>query len=153
MGYENAIIYKIVADELIYYGSTIEKTYQRIRHHRGQYKDFLLGKRNYQTSFDLIKLNNYKIELVENYPCKTKEELLLRERYWIENNVCVNKVIPTQTRKEWAEKNPDKVKKYYEDRKLRRYICECGANVCSSFKSAHLKTEKHLNAMASKVIE
>lgn len=38
--------------------------------------------------------------MIENYPCNTKDELLARERYFIESMKCVNKYIPHRTRKE-----------------------------------------------------
>ena len=48
--------------------------------------------------------NDYSIVLVEDYPCETKYQLERQERYHIENNVCVNKHIPTQTSEEYGLK-------------------------------------------------
>jgi hypothetical protein len=42
-------------------------------------------------------------------------ELQARERYYIENNECVNKIIPNQTKKEWNEKNQEKIKEYNQE--------------------------------------
>jgi len=49
---------------------------------------------------------------MEDYLCERKEQLLSRERFWIENNDCVNKNFPTRTVKEWNEVNKDKLKMY-----------------------------------------
>jgi hypothetical protein len=49
--------------------------------------------------------------LVENYSCNSKKELETRERYYIENNECVNKNMPTRTMKEYQEENKEKIKK------------------------------------------
>ena len=46
-----------------------------------------------------------------------------RERFYIENNDCVNKNIPNRTQKEWREDNKEKIKEhkkeYYQDNKDR----------------------------------
>ena len=59
--------------------------------------------------------------MIELYPCANKEELFKRERFYIETIVCVNKCIPTQTIKEWREKNRDQIrqqqKEYYDTNK------------------------------------
>ena len=43
------------------------------------------------TSFEIVNFEDVKIILIENFPCKTKYELLAREQYYIDNNICVNK--------------------------------------------------------------
>ena len=47
----------------------------------------------------IIKNGDYKIELIEETDDKT------RERYWIENTECVNKIIPGRLRHEWYKEN------------------------------------------------
>ena len=42
---------------------------------------------------------------METVPCETKNELHKRERYHIEKNVCVNKVVPLRTKHEWRRDN------------------------------------------------
>ena len=49
------------------------------------------------TSFKTIKGGDYKIMLIENYPCQNNKKLHAREKYYIEKINCVNKNIPTQT--------------------------------------------------------
>jgi hypothetical protein len=90
--------------------------------HRCCYNRFLKGKYHYVTSsFSVLEGNNYEIVLLELYPCSCKEELHARERWYIENNECVNKYIPTRTIEEYYQDNKEQIKgqkkKYYETNK------------------------------------
>ena len=117
--YKKSKIYKIVCDTSgeVYYGSTIQSLSMRLTGHRQD------AKRHYCSSKQIIDRGNYSIVLVEEYPCENKEQLCRRERYYIENNVCVNKEIPTRTMKEYREDNKEKIKEisreYREDNKER----------------------------------
>jgi hypothetical protein len=95
---------------LVYYGSSAHKYLsQRLRNHRSDYKKWLEGKsKQYISSFEIMKNNNYEIILVELYPCQSIDELRSRERYYIDNNECVNK------RKEWYKENKDNLIAYYQ---------------------------------------
>lgn len=102
----------------VYYGSTIERyVSNRICKHRGQYKLWLKGKAHMCKSFDILKNDDYSYNIVEEVECETKYELHNRERYYIENNECVNKYIPNRTDAEYYEDNKEKIKKYYGDKK------------------------------------
>ena len=121
--YSKGKIYKIVdnTNGNIYVGSTIQKLCERLRGHRTDYKSYLKGKQHYTTSFDIIKNDNYEIILIENCPCNTREELLREERKYIENIRCVNKIIPTRTKKEHYQDNKEQIlethKEYYKNNK------------------------------------
>ena len=108
-------IYKIVdnTNNNIYIGSTCKTLNKRLSQHKCNYKLFLKGVYNNVRSFDIIKNGDYQIELLENCDIKTKQELLTREKYYIENNVCLNKVIPGRTDKELRINNQDYHKQYY----------------------------------------
>ena len=82
----------------------------RLSKHKNHYKRYLKGLFNNIKSFDILKNNDYKIELLENCDIKTKEELLERERFYIENNNNVNKKIPGRSMKEWNDDNKEKLK-------------------------------------------
>ena len=101
----NGKIYKIVdnINQNVYIGSTCKTLKTRLTNHKGSYKLFLKGLCNNVRSFDILKNNDYKIELLENCDIKTKQELLARERFYIDNNECVNKIIPGRTQKEYRE--------------------------------------------------
>jgi len=121
--YSKAKIYKIYSYENddVYYGSTCETLSRRMAGHRRHFKMYKNGKYYYITSFKILELTTAKIELVENYPCNSKEQLLQREGFYIRNNDCINKYIPDRTKKEWVEDNKDKIKEYkkeyYKDNK------------------------------------
>jgi len=98
-------IYKIVdnTNGNIYVGRTKQTLKQRLSVHKYQNC----------TSIEIIKNGDYKIELIEETDDKT------RERYWIENTDCVNKVIPGRTKKEYEKLEKFKEKKKQWDRKYR----------------------------------
>ena len=134
--YSKGKIYKIVCNTtgLIYIGSTVQDYLcNRLAGHKQKYKRYLKGKNHFVTSFDIIKNDNYKIILIENYPCNSKEELHREERKYIETIKCVNKYIPSRTKTEyrktesfknnyleWRKKNKDNI---IEKKKI-KIICE-----------------------------
>jgi len=114
-----------------YYGSTCQKHLsQRIQTHKADYKKWLKDNKKYSylSSFEILKNEDYKIILVENFECKTKDELRAREQHYIDNNDCINKhkaYLTEEEKKDYKIKhyqdNKDKVKeqskKYYDDNK------------------------------------
>jgi len=164
MDYKNGKIYKITSNstDKIYIGSTCQLLCKRIAKHRCNYKEFLNGKGCNISSFEIIKLDDAIITLIEDFPCERKEQLHARERYYIELNkdICVNKVIPTRTKKEynqdnrerlsaqdkqWREANVDKVKQYHETRRKEQIQCMCGMFYSKQHKARHEKSKKHLD--------
>ncbi|MDC3409660.1 hypothetical protein OAY23_01890 [bacterium] len=117
--YSKAKIYKIFCNITgqTYYGSTVQPLYKRVNEHRSGFKRWKNGKYAYAKSYDIIERGDYDYSLVEEFPCDRKEQLHSRERYWIENNECVNKVIPGRTQKEYREVNKERRKEYYEQNK------------------------------------
>jgi len=106
VNYGNGKIYKVICSETgrVYVGSTSVTLSRRMTVHRDKYntcmtKDFIDG----------------KIFLIEDYPCERKEQLLSRERFFIESMECVNKIIPTRTKKEYYQDNKEHVKEYQKD--------------------------------------
>jgi len=122
--YSRGKIYKLVAkhyegESLTYFGSTCEPYLStRLGKHKCDYKNYLEGKRRYITSFKIFEeynINNVDIILVEDFPCENKYQLESRERYYIENNLCVNKHIPTRTNKEHYEANKEIIQEKRKD--------------------------------------
>lgn len=159
VNYQNGKIYKIygLTHDLEYYGSTVRTLSSRLGSHTAEYRNWLKHekKTNGTTSYLLFKTGDYKIMLVEKYPCNTKEELHSREAYYIKNNNCVNKFIPCRKGKEYYEDNKEKIKektkKYYkkniEKVKIRQkelILCECGYQYTRTNKSRHMKQKNHL---------
>ena len=95
MNYNNGKIYKIVdnTNGNIYIGSTIQTLKERLRKHH----------RLNCSSREIIRNGDYDIILIEDYPCESEEELKLRERYFIENNDCVNILLPGRSLKEYQQ--------------------------------------------------
>jgi hypothetical protein len=63
------------------------------------------------TSFKLFDeaVDDVDIVLLEDCPCERKEQLHARERHWIDNTECVNKIKPGRTIKEWCVDNKQKI--------------------------------------------
>ena len=118
--YKNGKIYKIesIEGDCVYYGSTAQpQLCKRMAQHRSNY----IASRGNITSKNVLCFNDAKIYLVELYPCNSKEELTAREGYYIKNNNCVNKYIPSRTNKEYYTDNRKKIleekKIYYNENK------------------------------------
>lgn len=114
VNYKNGKVYKIVCNEsgLCYVGSTCEKYLStRLSKHKSDYKKYLHDDTNhyYVTSYEVLKLNNFDIILIEKYPCESKEELYARERFYIETTECVNKYVPCRTSQEYYKDNKEKL--------------------------------------------
>ena len=69
------------------------------------------------TSSIILAFDDAHIELVENYPCDTKEQLRHREAEIINTKNCVNKQIPGRTKKECARAYREK---HREEAKITR---------------------------------
>jgi fibrillarin-like rRNA methylase len=95
------------------------------------------------TSFKILENDNYEIVLVEILETETKQELHQRERFYIENNDCVNKNIPTRTKKEYYVDNIETFKEYGK----RVVKCVCGYDILVCQKARHMRTKKHLKLM------
>jgi len=170
--YSKSKIYKIICNTtgLVYFGSTTQLLCQR----KAKHIDNFIKNGNTTSKF-VLENNNYEMILVENYPCLNKEELHSRERFYIENNNCVNKYIPNRNIKEWYNDNKFTVnnnnKKYYLEnkekilKKQKEYnelnkkkisakrditiICECGGKYSDRHKTRHFKSKKHQDFILS----
>jgi len=171
--YQKGKIYKIISEDKIYIGSTVEKLCSRFGGHKSKYKGYLKGIGEYTTSFELIKNNDCKIILIELYPCNSKEELLMREQYWIETIKCINKrksYINEEEKKNYYINNKDyffkknkenyynkrderlKYSKDYRDKnkeeislkQKEKIICECGCEIVKKQLNRHKQTIKHI---------
>jgi hypothetical protein len=92
--YQKSKIYQIVSpshpEVPPYYGSTTQTLSSRMSGHKRKYK---AGKGT--TAKLILCYDDAIILLVENFPCKTKSELLKREGEIIKVSKCCNKLIPT----------------------------------------------------------
>jgi hypothetical protein len=128
-----ATIYRIYSDkgDLQYYGSTSQSLKQRWSEHKSRYRNVILKNKDQwacksREIFNAYGIDNCCIELIEECVPELSKE---RERYYIENNNCVNTKIPgriinlkeyreehkehlTEISKKWYENNKKKVKEY-----------------------------------------
>ena len=112
--YQKAKIYKLWSpqgtEDEIYIGSTCNELYKRKNQHKKKAN-------NCNSKILFEKYDDIRIEVIEEYPCNNKAELLKKEGEYIRNNKCLNKIIPDRTMKEYYEDNKKKIQKYAEDNK------------------------------------
>ena len=134
-------VYKITDGELVYYGSTTSSLTNRLGKHKCP---------SSKTNCNLLNKEKMTIELVE--AVEDEEQLKWRERYYIENNECVNKYLPIYTdeerkqnaiisRREYYERN----KKTFQQNAIKPYQCECGSVITWGHRHNHFKSKKHIN--------
>jgi len=122
--------------------------------HKAHYKQYLNGKHNNLTSFEIVKHPDAYIELLEDYVCENIKELSKREGYFIKSIKCVNKNIAGRTVNEWYQDNKT-VKlayqiRYYQtnidrikEHKNHKTKCDCDGSYTRSNKATHMKSKKH----------
>jgi len=101
----------------VYYGSTVDTLARRMNGHRNKTQCKIL--------FDKYGIKNCFIELVEEYPCETKEQLNRKEGEYIRDNKCINKIIAGRTYKEYYDENRNKIiekQKEYRNDNTDKYI-------------------------------
>jgi hypothetical protein len=125
--YQKGKIYKLwsPSKNLVYYGSTTQTISRRLSKHLQDFNRYNNGCYHYVTSFKILEFEDYKIELVEDYPCNNRQQLCKKEGEHIKANECVNKRIDGRTPKEYREDNIDKAKQYRKDNvdKIKQYNC------------------------------
>jgi hypothetical protein len=111
--YQKGKIYKLwsPSKNLVYYGSTIETLEERLTNHKYDYKSYKKTN-HYISSFIVLECEDYKIELVEEYPCNNKTELEKKEGEYIRANECVNCRIAGRTKQEYTNDTKEQKSKY-----------------------------------------
>ena len=107
--YQNGKIYKVLNTETddIYVGSTCMELSDRMQYHIAA-QPSKQGRKLYQLMKELGD-NVFYIELIENYPCETKEELRRREGHHIRLMGSLNMCIAGRTKQEWKEENREHI--------------------------------------------
>ena len=115
--YQKGKIYKLYSPSknLVYYGSTTETISRRLSKHLTDYNRYNNKiTTRYVNSFKILECPDYKIELVEDYPCNNRQQLCKKEGEYIKANECVNKCVAGRTGYEWYQDNYDYKKEYYK---------------------------------------
>ena len=123
--YNHSKIYKICSNltDKIYIGSTTQTLSQRLSDHVSQYKRYVRINDRYITSYEIIKLGDYYITLIEENNFNNKQQLFKREGEVIKLNInnVVNKQITGRTDKEYRQDNKEHLleqhKQYYNNNK------------------------------------
>ena len=108
--YENAKIYCILntLDDDVYVGSTCQTLTQRMTKHRYNTKSRPDAMKITQKMKEQ-GIEHFYMELLEEYPCNNKDELMKKEGEWINKIATVNEKIMGRTKaeyaKQWREKN------------------------------------------------
>jgi len=121
--YENGRIYKLVSQQTdkIYIGSTIDKLCKRLAGHKYKYKKWLYDNtKGYLTSYEIVKFDDCKIELIEMFSCKSIEELKAREGHFqrLNKDSVVNIRVEGRTEKEYSKYHHDTHKEQDKQWKL-----------------------------------
>ena len=170
--YSKSVIFRIVCRDIniteCYVGSTTNLIKRRAGHKTVCHN--INSKGHHLKVYKYIRANNgwdnFSAVLVETFPCDNNEELLKRERYWIEHyKASLNGQLPCRTITEYRQDNKQKMaikgKQYYDDNKYQKkqyYLnnkeqiekkkkqiieCECGKTIQHMAKARHEKTKYH----------
>ena len=125
--YSNAVIYKITQRDgkgEFYIGSTCDLK-NRVRQHKCECT--LETSRDYHRHlYEHIRANgnwiNWEVQILEDFACESKEELEIRERYWIEKErPSLNENRPAravlaggkkEAERQWRKENADRMREY-----------------------------------------
>jgi hypothetical protein len=138
--YHSSKIYKISSShsDKFYIGSTIQPIKTRLIGHKSAYKIYIekdMGA--YISSFDIVKFEDAKIELIKEIKCENRKELDRIEGDCIKeyHDRILNKLVAGRTHKERYEINKEKINK--------PIVCECGSKYTSQYTLRHRKTQRH----------
>ena len=107
-------VYKLISSHTdeIYIGSTEASLSNRLNRHKCDYKNYINGKKNYISSYEILKYADVKIELIHEGEFSTKREFRRLEGSFIRQvDNCVNKRVEARTGKEYYENNKEAIQK------------------------------------------
>ena len=151
INYQNGTIYKISCkDESItdcYVGSTISHL-KRKSFHKANCNDETRKEYNYPV-YRFIRdnggIDNWEFVLLEDYPCRNKRQLNIRERFWFEKlGATLNSHSPDRGKiSEKNEKYREKNKEKLNEKAKEKVECPCGSVVTKSNLSKHKRSQNH----------
>ena len=153
MDYQEGKVYTIRSHltEKYYIGSTKQLLCKRMMGHKSNFKKYNENGpyKTYVSSYEILKLGDAYIELLELYPCETKELLKKREGELIRQHRAnvVNISIAGRNQKEWGQDNKERVKerrtKYRNENKekIKKYFQD-NSEVLKEKRKAKTEQEK-----------
>ena len=110
--YKNGKIYCIRnnIDDDLYVGSTTQPLSKRMAYHRKDAKKEINMHYMLYSKFNEIGIENFYIELIEDCPCETLEQLRKREGHYIREMGTLNGLIAGRTDKEYRDDNKEHYK-------------------------------------------
>ena len=112
--YKNGKIYCVrnnITDD-IYVGSTTQPLSKRMAKHRMDSRREIKKHRRFYLKVNELGVENFYIELIEECPCESLEQLRRREGHYIRKMGTLNHHIAGRTSKEWLEQNRENKKQY-----------------------------------------
>ena len=156
MNYKNGKVYMIYNDTMpeTYIGSTTVPLKRRFQKHKNASSTFC--DRKIYKKFNSSNWNECHIVLLENVKFYDKNELIKRERYFIDLlKPTLNMVKPLRTRKEYRTDNQESIKikkkEYYDKVSSILFDCDCGKKIQTGKKLRHVKTKYHQNQISENI--
>jgi hypothetical protein len=114
MDYKNGRIYQILnkVNKDVYVGSTCQPLSKRMAKHRMDMLSKTKLHRPLYTKMNQLGSDCFYIELLEEYPCESKEQLRKREGHYIRELGTLNTLQAGRTQKEWTVENKEHVKEH-----------------------------------------
>ena len=103
-------------DDDTYIGSTTQQLSKRFYDHKVNSQDTNKKCPLYNKIRELGQ-DKFYIELIEKYPCETKEELRRREGELIREKATLNKIVAGRNRREYVDDNKERINKYQREYK------------------------------------
>ncbi len=148
--YKIAFVYKITSGTQVYFGSTKDFSRRKIQHINA-YENYIKNGGRYYQSFDILKLGDYTFEIIETHNIISKFDLLMREKFYIDNNDCINNRAPINTVDELKQQKQAREKRYRQKhdvdlkaKKNEKFNCPCGGKYTKSHKALHDRSIKHI---------
>lgn len=124
--YSRGQIYVLKSNQTndIYVGSTIQGLDVRLNKHKFDYKRYINGNYHYVSSFCIARFDDCYIELIEDYPCNSRQELLRREGEIMNNMICVNRKVEGRNREEKNKRRRNKYDLNRHNLKFRKVLMQ-----------------------------
>ena len=174
--FSKSVIYKLYCKDItvleFYIGSTHDEI-ERERLHKGNCNNENSVKYNYKV-YKFIRENgdweNWKFEVIEEFPCENKIELVIQEQYYYDlltPSLNTKKpYIPEEEREEekrirdakYRKEKQEEIKiyrtKYKKDNRekiFKKFMCECGIEYTHDHRARHCDSKRHKKFILNRI--